>query len=38
MIVLQNQKIPVSTDFFIELKTPFFKTLTFEGSKRTLFL
>ena len=39
MIVLQNQKRPLSTDFFIEKKDPFFfKTLTFKDSNRTLFL
>ena len=39
MIVLQNQKRPLSTDFFIEKMTPFFfKTLTFEYSNETLIL
>ena len=37
MIFLQITKLPVSTDFFIEKKTPFFKTLTFEASNETLF-
>ena len=39
MIVLQSQKIPLSTDFFIDKMTPFFlpKTLTFENMKGTLF-
>ena len=38
MIVLQNRKLPLSTDFFTEKNTFFSKTLTFEVSKWTLFL
>ena len=36
MIVLQNSTLPLSTDFFIEKKTPIFKMLTFEHSNWSL--